>query len=75
MQKTGVSHFKLPKATERSSTAFSNRGMGPKVSKAFTKSTSPQERLCESLLNDMLKVPDENRPNNWIVPNLMMQKS
>ena len=26
-------------------------------------------------MSDMLKVPDENRPNKWIVPSLMMQKS
>ena len=32
-------------------------------------------KLCDNLLNDMLKVPDENRPNNWIVPSLMMQKN
>ena len=42
---------------------------------AYKTNASQDTRLCENLLDDMLKVPDENRPNNWLVPSLVMQKS
>lgn len=30
--------------------------------------------MCENLLEDLRRLPDENRPNDWIVPTLVHQK-